>query len=924
MRVQSTFCLTCLVSLLTLGLLTPALTCYSQSPTWTQKLPTTSPPARNAHAMVYDGAGGEIVLFGGEGVNAFNRFADTWAWDGTNWTQKFPATSPSARALHAMAYDASRSQVVLFGGDDNAGPGSLSETWVWDGNNWTRKFPAVSPPGRRFHAMAYDAARGKVVLFGGVDAGGNTLGDTWVWNGTTWIQMSPANSPPARSAEAMAYDEARSQVVVLGGSRAPLPPLADTWVWDGNNWMQKTPTTSPSARAALGAMAYHSPSNRLVLFGGLALGTLTSFGPLADTWVWDGNNWTQGTPTTSPAKRSFHAISTDAARGEITLFGGLGSTSPNLGDTWISSFRVDGLHASVGNQSVTLYWNHPLIPVDSFNLEQIHGGIITPVPLPGTNTRRFVFPLENGQLYTFTITAVKNGIESPPSDFVLARPGEFAVSQPLPRPTNPILFLHGLGVDSSTWDDTKEFFTGTLNWNFGGELFDQQDQLAPQFRNEFFQIDGDFFTATFGDKFANYADGLGITHQSFEVSNFLQALKDRGSLNRKIIVAHSMGGLAARAFLAISPATSNRVSHLITYGTPHRGASWTFLNSFLEFAFRLHSVGADQMNFDCTNGQLFLSPFLNDLRSKVLPDISYTSIIGHSDSNYFEIFGVQLPLADHRIGGCFSEHWDGVVPVESANLQLANVVTRSPIQKITTSRTHQAQTSDFSAILCALDPGCFIAQVQSPVDIEVTAPDGRTMAHNLSAIPGASYIEIEEETGHETAAVLIPFPMGGDYKIKVIPKPGALPTDTYTLKVTHDGITTVLAQDQQIQNISPQPFTANTPLPVFVDIKPGGVPNPINLGSKGSIPVAILSTRVFDATTVDPTTVRFGGMNSQAHALRFSLQDVNKDGRIDMGLHFDTQTTGIACGDATASLSGKTSSGQELKGSDSIKTVGCR
>jgi hypothetical protein len=37
---------------------------------WTKQFPTTSPPARDDAAMVYDAAGGNVVLFGGLG----------WAW----------------------------------------------------------------------------------------------------------------------------------------------------------------------------------------------------------------------------------------------------------------------------------------------------------------------------------------------------------------------------------------------------------------------------------------------------------------------------------------------------------------------------------------------------------------------------------------------------------------------------------------------------------------------------------------------------------------------------------------------------------------------------------------------------------------------------------------------------------------------------
>jgi pyruvate/2-oxoacid:ferredoxin oxidoreductase beta subunit len=120
--------------------------------------------ARDQHAMAYDAARGQVVLFGGVGYSG--TLNDTWVWDGTNWVEKTPTTRPSGRYGHAMAYDAARGQVVLFGGHDASGP--LSDTWVWDGTNWVQKFPSVNPPWRYGHAMAYDAARGQVVLFGGV------------------------------------------------------------------------------------------------------------------------------------------------------------------------------------------------------------------------------------------------------------------------------------------------------------------------------------------------------------------------------------------------------------------------------------------------------------------------------------------------------------------------------------------------------------------------------------------------------------------------------------------------------------------------------------------------------------------------------------------------------------------------------------
>jgi hypothetical protein len=63
--------------------------------------------------------------------------------------------------------------------------------------------------------MAYDAAHGNVVNFGG-SVGGSRGGDTWIWDGTNWTQLSPLNSPPARASHSMADDEAHGQVVLFG------------------------------------------------------------------------------------------------------------------------------------------------------------------------------------------------------------------------------------------------------------------------------------------------------------------------------------------------------------------------------------------------------------------------------------------------------------------------------------------------------------------------------------------------------------------------------------------------------------------------------------------------------------------------------------------------------------------------------------
>ena len=109
----------------------------------------------------------------------------------------------------------------------------------------------------------------------------------------------------------------------------------------------------------------------------------------------------------------------------------------------------------------------------------------------------------------------------------------------------------------------------------------------------------------------------------------------------------------------------------------------------------------------------------------------------------------------------------------------------------------------------------------------------------------------------------------------------------------------------------------------LVDIKPGSDPNSINLKSKGKIPVAILTTEDFYALDVDFETVRFGPNTAIESHGRAHVKDVDGDGDSDLLLHFNTQETGIACGDTGATLTGETFGGDPVNGTDAINTVNC-
>jgi hypothetical protein len=103
-----------------------------------------------------------------------------------DWVLRTPATAPSMRFEHAMAYDSARGVTVLFGGRD--GSSYFNDTWEWDGSDWVLRTPATVPPARFEHAMAYDSAREVTVLF----AGSNQLNDTWEYPGAErWMVYVP-------------------------------------------------------------------------------------------------------------------------------------------------------------------------------------------------------------------------------------------------------------------------------------------------------------------------------------------------------------------------------------------------------------------------------------------------------------------------------------------------------------------------------------------------------------------------------------------------------------------------------------------------------------------------------------------------------------------------------------------------------------
>ncbi|MEW5849277.1 MAG: kelch repeat-containing protein [Myxococcota bacterium] len=198
---------------------------------WLLRLDSSNTPyAMGAFRAAHDGARGETLLF----VTSrwFNgselQVQDTWAWNGTAW--RVVAGGLGSRYGASLAFDQARGVVVLFGGVcTSCTPRYRGDTWTWDGSSWTRR-AETGPAGRSYAGMTYDADRQLVQLVGGYDSELSFMYDAtmWEWDGTEWTAVpaqGPGPNPVFNVNPSLIYDDARRRTVAIveGGL---------TWDWD--------------------------------------------------------------------------------------------------------------------------------------------------------------------------------------------------------------------------------------------------------------------------------------------------------------------------------------------------------------------------------------------------------------------------------------------------------------------------------------------------------------------------------------------------------------------------------------------------------------------------------------------------------------------------------------------------------------------
>ncbi|MGE3174036.1 MAG: hypothetical protein AB7O97_15525 [Planctomycetota bacterium] len=258
---------------------------------------TLGAPLRRFTPAWFSARTGAVEVFGGPETTGNGLDLASWRWNGAALQRLSGELLPARRHSHAWLPEI-RGGGILFGG--RQGLGIPDDTWRWDGHRWSRLLPTPAPPGRTEPATAFDLLGSRSLLFGG-GVGAQVLDDFWAWTGTAWARLP--NGPPGRYGAGLASDLLRGEVVLFGGATTGLfqagALLDDTWVFDGTAWSQRFPTARPGGRHAP-AMEQDLSTGNVVLFGGRT-GT-TAADQLADTWLWNGVQWSpRATPTTPPA-----------------------------------------------------------------------------------------------------------------------------------------------------------------------------------------------------------------------------------------------------------------------------------------------------------------------------------------------------------------------------------------------------------------------------------------------------------------------------------------------------------------------------------------------------------------------------------------------------------------------------------------------
>jgi hypothetical protein len=208
-----------------------ALDLSGPEPSWSELSPLGTRPAfREMHTAVFDPVGERMVVYAGH-CYVYRTDVWTLSLAGTpTWIQIAPGGGwPVGRARASAVYDPAAHRMLVYGGYSQSGSTETAYDELWSlslgvSPRWTQLTPGGEPPPAGYwHSAVWDPARGRMLVFGGRGLGGTPAERTDTWSlalgdAPAWTRLQPLGDPEPRAQHSAVFDAARDRMVVFGGS----------------------------------------------------------------------------------------------------------------------------------------------------------------------------------------------------------------------------------------------------------------------------------------------------------------------------------------------------------------------------------------------------------------------------------------------------------------------------------------------------------------------------------------------------------------------------------------------------------------------------------------------------------------------------------------------------------------------------------
>jgi len=280
------------------------------------------PSARTGHSAVWTGT--EMIVWGGVSggarTNTGGRFNPSSGANGSWSLTGIGFNVPSARDRHGAVWSSATSNLLIWGGDTNAGPTSTGSRYNPGTNTWTSISSVNGPSARGGHSAVFDGSR--MIVWGGAGVSGPlSSGSRYNPSSDSWTVLPVAGSPPSARQGHLAVWTG-SQMLVWGGVDSAGAVLDNGGRFDSSSssWFSIAPSAGhPGARTRTTAVW---AQNKMIVWGGqdavssTPLSTGGRFDPVSE--LWSVTNLGAGAPS---SRSSAGSVFTGA---EMIVWGGIG------------------------------------------------------------------------------------------------------------------------------------------------------------------------------------------------------------------------------------------------------------------------------------------------------------------------------------------------------------------------------------------------------------------------------------------------------------------------------------------------------------------------------------------------------------------------------------------------------------------------